>query len=63
MQALKKQDLSKFTIERQDAQRGLSQQQYARLMEYLKNGYDCLKVVDAKGVSSEISVDDLVQIF
>tara|TARA_R110000868_G_scaffold132380_2_gene343154 strand:- start:86517 stop:87671 length:1155 start_codon:yes stop_codon:yes gene_type:complete len=62
MQALKKQDLSKFTIERQDAQRGLSQQQYARLMEYLKNGYDCLKVVDAKGVSSEISVDDLVQI-
>tara|TARA_R110000868_G_scaffold132381_8_gene343343 strand:- start:19307 stop:20515 length:1209 start_codon:yes stop_codon:yes gene_type:complete len=62
MQALKKQDLSKYTVERQDAQRGLSQQQYARLMEYLKNGYDCLKVVDAKGISSEISVDDLVQI-
>lgn len=62
MELQKKTDFSRYNVEQRDAYRGLTDEQYSRLISYLKNGYDCLKVVDDKGVSSEVTVDSLIEL-
>lgn len=54
--------IDQFHVERRDIRRSLSEAQYRRLIEYLKYGYDCLKVIDSSGESAEVSVDDLINL-
>lgn len=53
---------SEFQIERRDIRHSLTEAQYRRLVEYLKYGYDCLKVIDSTGHSAEVAVDDLINL-
>ncbi len=53
---------SHFHVEKRDIRRSLTETQYRRLVEYLKYGYDCLKVIDSSGASAEVSVDDLINL-
>src|SRR5690606_38792237 len=62
MELQKKAEHQRFNVEHRDAYRGLTDEQFQRLITYLKNGYDCLKVVDDNGVSSEVTVDSLIEL-
>lgn len=59
---LEKKAIKNFQVEHGKSCKGLTHEQYSRLIHYLKNGYDCLKVIDEKGVSSEVTVDSLIEI-
>ncbi len=53
---------SDYQVERRDIRHSLTETQYRRLVEYLKYGYDCLKVIDSSGKTAEVSVDDLINL-
>lgn len=53
---------SRFHVDRRDIRHSLTETQYRRLVEYLKYGYDCLKVIDSSGHSAEVAVDDLINL-
>lgn len=51
-----------YEVERRDIRHSLTETQYRRLVEYLKYGYDCLKVIDSSGKTAEVNVDDLINL-
>ncbi|PIP91663.1 MAG: hypothetical protein COW01_01670 [Bdellovibrionales bacterium CG12_big_fil_rev_8_21_14_0_65_38_15] len=51
-----------LSIDHEDIRRSLTDVQYRRLLEYLKHGYDRLKIVNSEGSSAEINVTELIEL-